>query len=74
MMLLLLPKKKEYVPRRILIPFAGSGSEMIGALRAGWDKVIGIELEEEYCKIAEARLKYWTKQPVEIPLLGGSND
>ena len=64
---LLLPPK-EYAPRRILIPFAGSGSEMIGALRAGWEDIIGIELEEEYCKIAEARLKYWAKQSIQIPL------
>lgn len=27
--------------RRILCPFAGSGSEMIGAILAGWDEVIG---------------------------------
>jgi 16S rRNA G966 N2-methylase RsmD len=43
-------------PRRILIPFAGSGSEMIGAARAGWDEIVGIEREAEYCEIAKYRL------------------
>ena len=58
---LLLPPK-EYAPRRILVPFAGSGSEMIGAHLAGWEEIIGIELEKEYCEIAKARLKYWGSQ------------
>ena len=43
-------------PRRLLVPFAGSGSEMIGALQAGWDEVIGIEQSEEYINIGKARL------------------
>jgi site-specific DNA-methyltransferase (adenine-specific) len=46
-------------PRRILIPFAGVGSEMIGAHFAGWDEVVGIEREDEYIPVAEARLKWW---------------
>jgi DNA modification methylase len=45
---------------RLLVPFSGSGSEMIGALQAGWDYVEGVELTEEYIPIAEARIKYWT--------------
>lgn len=56
---LLLPPD-EYAPRRILVPFAGAGSEMIGALQAGWDKAVGIELEAEYCQIAAARIKCFT--------------
>ncbi len=48
-----------YAPRRILVPFSGSGSEMIGAMLAGWEEIIGIEMDAEYCKIAEARLVYW---------------
>jgi site-specific DNA-methyltransferase (adenine-specific) len=46
-------------PRRILVPFAGSGSEMIGAGRAGWDIVNGVELLPEYAEIANARLSHW---------------
>jgi len=52
--LLLPPKRKS--PRTIIVPFAGSGSEMIGALRAGWDKVIGIEIDPKYFRIACERL------------------
>lgn len=44
---------------RLLVPFSGSGSEMIGALQAGWGYVEGVELTEEYIPIAEARLAHW---------------
>jgi len=56
---LLLPPA-EYAPRRILVPFSGSGSEMIGSFLAGWEEIVGIEMEQEYVEIAEARLKHWT--------------
>lgn len=56
---LLLPPA-EYAPRRILIPFAGAGSECIGAMQAGWEEIVGIEREAEYVEIAEKRLAYWT--------------
>lgn len=60
---LLLPPP-EYAPRRILVPTAGTGSEMIGCLLAGWDEVIGIELENSeqrpYADIARARLRFWS--------------
>lgn len=54
---LLLPPKG--YKRRILVPFAGSGSEMIGARQAGWDMVIGVELLEAHTKLAKHRLRYW---------------
>ena len=38
----------------------GAGSEMIGAHLAGWEEIVGIEMEQEYVEIAEARLKHWT--------------
>jgi len=44
-------------PRRILIPFSGSGSEMIGAAQAGWEHVTGVEFEEQYVEIAKARIR-----------------
>lgn len=50
---LILPPRRE-TPRRLLVPFAGSGSEMIGALRAGWDEVVGVELV--YFDLARERL------------------
>ena len=52
---LILPPATE-TPRRLLVPYAGSGSEMLGALAAGWDDVLGIELNPEYAAIAERRL------------------
>ncbi len=47
---------------RLLVPFSGSGSEMIGALQAGWEYVEGVELTEEYIPIAEARIEHWLAQ------------
>jgi 16S rRNA G966 N2-methylase RsmD len=44
-------------PRRLLIPFAGSGSEVIGAIRAGWDEVYGVERDPEYVRVARARIE-----------------
>ncbi len=40
----------------LIVPFAGSGSEMLGAVRAGWTSVIGIERSEEYAQSARRRL------------------
>lgn len=55
---LLLPPAM-YGPRRLLVPFAGTGSEMIGGMLAGWEHVQGIELGEDHERIARARLAYW---------------
>lgn len=55
---LLLPPV-EYSPRRILIPFSGSGSEIIGAMLAGWDEIVAVEMEPEYVEIAQARVAWW---------------
>jgi len=57
---LLLPPKRE-TPRRILVPFSGSGSEMIGCLLAGWDEVVGIEKDAGYVAVARARLEWWRR-------------
>jgi site-specific DNA-methyltransferase (adenine-specific) len=53
------------VPRRILVPFAGSGSEAIGAMRAGWDEIVGVEMNQEYVEIARARAAYWAGEMME---------
>jgi DNA modification methylase len=58
---LLLPPS-DYSPRRLLIPFLGSGSEMIAALLSGWNEVVGIERESEYVQIAEERVKWWAEK------------
>lgn len=49
-------------PQKILIPFCGAGSEIIGAIKSGFEDIIGIEINPDYVKIAEARIKYWTKK------------
>lgn len=55
---LLLPPEG-YAPRRILVPFSGVGSEMIGCALAGWEHIVGIEFMEEYVDIAHKRIEYW---------------
>lgn len=45
--MLLPPPREDGQPRRLLVPFSGVGSEVIGALRAGWDEVVGIELDAD---------------------------
>ena len=54
---LLLPPAA-YAPRRLLCPFSGSGSEVIAARLAGWETVVGIESNSDYCRIAEQRLAH----------------
>ena len=66
---LLLPPA-EYAPRRLLVPFLGSGSEMIGGLLAGWDEIVGVEGEAEYVEIANRRLAFWeSKKQAQMSLL-----
>lgn len=62
---LLLPPA-EYAPRRLLIPFAGAGSEVIGAMLAGWEEITGIELESDHVAIAAARIAYWQARRWEL--------
>lgn len=48
----------------VLDPFGGSGTTGIGCILTGRD-YIRIEQSEEYCRIAEARLKAWKEKPKE---------
>jgi len=45
----------------VLDPFLGSGSTLCAAVSEGFN-CIGIEREEEYIKIANTRIEYWSKQ------------
>jgi hypothetical protein len=59
----LLAPPEMYAPRRLLIPFSGSGSEMVGALLSGgWEHITGIEREQEYAEISRARVAWWERQ------------
>lgn len=49
-------------PQKIIYPFAGSFSEVIGGYKAGFTDFTGCEISEEYIKIGEARFKHWTRQ------------
>lgn len=51
---LMLPPEGE--TRRLIVPYSGSGSEMMGADIAGWDDIVGIEREHNYIEIANSRL------------------
>lgn len=42
--------------QNLLVPFSGSGSEVIGAAKAGWSQVVAIEAEHAWMEIAEKRL------------------
>jgi len=44
---------------KLLVPFSGTGSEVIGALLAKWDCVVGIECEEESYNTSLDRIKHW---------------
>lgn len=57
---LLLPPKLD-TPRRLLVPFAGVASEMIGAYLAGWDVVHGIEQSAAYIAEGKQRAAWWSK-------------
>lgn len=48
--------------RRLLVPFAGVGSEMIGAHLAGWESVTGIEQDASYVEQGRKRLAWWREQ------------
>jgi site-specific DNA-methyltransferase (adenine-specific) len=55
--------------QKICYPFAGSGSEIIGGLQAGFSHWVACEINEDYIKIANARIKhYTTHEYVEVPL------
>ena len=58
----------------ILDPFCGSGVTPIACVLTN-RRYIGIEMEAEYCKIAEARVEYWKQQKegVKIPSASKKN-
>ena len=57
---LLLPPTS-VTPRRLFVPFCGTGSELIGAMQAGWDEIVGVEQDAHYCEIARHRIEHWRK-------------
>lgn len=43
---------------RLLVPYSGAGSEIIGALQANWATVLGIENEHKYIEVARLRIAH----------------
>lgn len=59
---------------KIVYPFAGSGSEIIGGIKAGFKNWVGCEINPDYVEIAKARIDYWTTQDNQLTifdLIGG---
>jgi DNA modification methylase len=54
----------------VLDPFTGSGTTGIAAALEGFN-FVGIEREEEYVRIAEARIDWWSKHPEGVELSKG---
>ncbi len=63
--MLILSPKRENDTRKLLVPFSGSGSEVIGAMLAGWEEIHAFELETDYIKIAEKRIEFWREHDLE---------
>lgn len=61
---LLLPPAK-YAPRKILVPFGGVCSEAIGAMLAGWEDVMVVEQDADYCDLGRKRVEFWHRLMVE---------
>jgi len=57
---LILPPPRS-TPRILLVPYCGVFSEIIGAIKAGWDEVIGIEMNRKFIEIGKARLLHWCR-------------
>ena len=56
----------------IFVPYSGVASEVIGAIRAGWTEVTGIDLSPDYCEMAERRIR--DQAPLFHNYFQGGND
>jgi|GEM_PF-2426443 len=45
--------------QKVYIPFAGTGSEIIGFMKAGYKNITACEIDEQWIPIAKARIEYW---------------
>jgi DNA modification methylase len=50
-------------PQKIVYPFAGVQSEVIGGYKAGFADFSGCELNAEYIDIGNSRFEYWKDKP-----------
>lgn len=52
--------------QKIIFPFSGAGSEIIGGLKAGFTDYKASEISEDYITIANNRIEYWTSVGFEL--------
>jgi DNA modification methylase len=50
-------------PQKIVYPFAGVQSEVIGGYKAGFTDFSGCELNAEYIDIGNSRFEHWKDKP-----------
>jgi DNA modification methylase len=52
----------------LYIPFSGAGSEIIGAIKAGYDidNIIACEINPDYVEIAKHRIAYYQSLQPEV--------
>ena len=49
----------------VLDPFMGSGTTGVAAIQSGF-RFIGIDLDEDYCRIAQARIEHADGKPIQV--------
>ncbi len=55
--------------QRIIFPFGGAGSEIIGGIKAGFTNWSACEINPEYVEIAKARIEHWTAKEEQMELV-----
>ena len=53
----------------VLDPFCGSGTTGVAAVQAGY-QFVGIDMEQEYCEIARARIEHAAATPMQLAMEG----
>ena len=53
----------------VYVPFSGTGSEVVGIIKAGIDpkNIISVEINPDFCQIQKARVEYHNKVEVSLP-------
>jgi hypothetical protein len=49
-------------PPRLLVPYAGTGSEVIAAMLAGWRDIVAVEMSPQWAEVARRRIAWWQEK------------
>lgn len=60
--LILPPPRADGRPRTLIVLYSGTGSEIIGALQAGWERVIGIESDDRWIEASRERIANFERE------------